>query len=54
MILIYCNCSRNTNTVLAAGVCSLKSNIPISHVESGLRVIVENAEEHNSHNESFI
>ena len=27
----------DTNTVLAAGICSLKSNIPISHVESGLR-----------------
>lgn len=27
----------DTNTVLAAGICSLKSNISISHVESGLR-----------------
>jgi UDP-N-acetylglucosamine 2-epimerase (non-hydrolysing) len=27
----------DTNTVLAAGICSLKSNIPITHVESGLR-----------------
>ena len=27
----------DTNTVLAAGICSLKSNLPISHVESGLR-----------------
>ena len=27
----------DTNTVLAAGIASLKSNIPISHVESGLR-----------------
>ena len=27
----------DTNTVLAAGISSLKSNIPVSHVESGLR-----------------
>ena len=27
----------DTNTVLAAGIASLKSNIPISHIESGLR-----------------
>jgi len=27
----------DTNTVLAASICSLKQNIPISHVESGLR-----------------
>lgn len=27
----------DTNTVLASGICSLKCNIPISHVESGLR-----------------
>jgi len=27
----------DTNTVLAAAVCSLKSRIPVSHVESGLR-----------------
>ncbi|WP_299290942.1 non-hydrolyzing UDP-N-acetylglucosamine 2-epimerase [Nitrosopumilus sp.] len=27
----------DTNTVLAAGICSIKSNIPITHVESGLR-----------------
>ena len=27
----------DTNTVLAASICSLKHNIPISHVESGLR-----------------
>ena len=27
----------DTNTVLAAGICSLKSNIPVCHVESGLR-----------------
>jgi len=27
----------DTNTVLAAGIASLKSNIPVSHVESGLR-----------------
>ena len=27
----------DTNTVLAAGITSLKSNIPISHIESGLR-----------------
>jgi UDP-N-acetylglucosamine 2-epimerase (non-hydrolysing) len=27
----------DTNTVLASGICSLKCNIPISHIESGLR-----------------
>ena len=27
----------DTNTVLAASICALKQNIPISHVESGLR-----------------
>jgi len=27
----------DTNTVLSAGICSIKSNIPISHVEAGLR-----------------
>lgn len=27
----------DTNTVLASGICALKSNIPITHVESGLR-----------------
>ena len=27
----------DTNTVLAASICALKQNIPVSHVESGLR-----------------
>lgn len=27
----------DTNTVLASGLCSLKSNMPVSHIEAGLR-----------------
>jgi len=31
----------DTNTVLAASICSLKFNIPVSHIESGLRSMLK-------------
>ena len=38
----------DTNTVLAAGICSLKQSIPVSHIESGLRSFDwRMSEEHN-------